>query len=419
MEIHTFRAGSLQEALMLVRSELGPDASVIRTRETAPRLFGMWGKRGIEVEATRDAHGVRRVFSSPDSSFSAMDAGHDQEQFSGDSDQPNAASTFHLSESGVELPVDHFHDTSDQNSPLPTTSFSPSDYRNANAPVRPSTQGRSSATAGGALSPAMFEVFTDLLDSDVEPEAARLMLQQAAGQLSPQQLDDPWLIKGRLCQVIQQQIQVSGPIRLEPGHGPMRVALVGPTGVGKTTTLAKLAAGLHFESGAQVGFITLDTFRLGAVDQLRQYAELMAAPLEVVSSIDQLKQALVELDHCSAIFIDTAGRSPRDAAQLDVLKQYLDVADPHETHLVLSAAASRSHAQMAMEQFAALRPNRLLLSKLDESACLGGWYPILSTSPWPLSYLTNGQHVPEDLLTANRRRVAGLIMGQSAKLAWN
>jgi flagellar biosynthesis protein FlhF len=196
------------------------------------------------------------------------------------------------------------------------------------------------------------------------------------------------------------------------------VALVGPTGVGKTTTLAKLAAGFHFDQGTTVGFVTLDTFRLGAVDQLQKYADLLGAPCEVVSAPDQMLPALDRLSHCQLILIDTAGRSPRDGAQLDALNDFLRVAAPSQIHLVLSAASAQSHAQMALEQFAAVHPTHLLLTKLDESTCLGSWYRLLSSGTWPLSYLTTGQHVPEDILVANRRRVASLILGQSSHLTW-
>ncbi len=234
--------------------------------------------------------------------------------------------------------------------------------------------GDGSATVGpNYLTPAMFEVFTEMLDADVDPDAARLMLQEVALHCSPAQLNDPWLIKGRLCQIIQQRIRVSGPIDIHSGQQQI-VALVGPTGVGKTTTLAKLAAGFHFDQGIQVGMITLDTFRMGAVDQLQKYADLLGAACEVVASPDQMVPAIYRLRHCPLILIDTAGRSPRDQSQLKVLKDFLQAAEPTQTHLVLSAASSPAHAQLAMEQFQQLEPTHLLLTKLDEALCLGNWY---------------------------------------------
>jgi flagellar biosynthesis protein FlhF len=489
MEIHTFRAASLQEALMLVRSQLGSDASILQTRDVAPRLFGMWGKRAVEVDATRDAHVIRRLApeATPDATYALTSRAAGTGTVAGPAGHPHQAagysgsSAFDLTESDAAVldatapdayrPENFYPDGTYPDYPDYPDGTYPDGTSRASAHTGPAHARTGASTVTGAaaisaaptsaavrgaapatsaatgaassveqwpvtapagkhsrrhprpgaspgqtypLSPAMFEVFTELLDSDIDPEAARLMLQQVAAQCTPEQLEDAWLIQGRLCQAIQQQIEVSGPIMPAGAGVPHTVALIGPTGVGKTTTLAKLAASFHFEHGLQVGFLTLDTFRLGAVDQLRQYADLLAAPLEVVSAADQLRPALDRLRHCGLVLVDTAGRSPRDAEQLDVLQDFLRVAAPDEIHLVLSAASSRGHAEMALEQFAALQPTHLLLSKLDESAGLGGWYPLLTRTPWPLSYLTTGQHVPEDLVVANRRRVASMILGQPA-----
>ncbi len=477
MEIHTYRAASLQEALMLVRHELGPEASVLQTREVGGRFFGLLGKRFIEVEASRDAHAVRRVLGSQDSTqhethsqdihdtthpatSDASDAQHGQEYahagagtlasksnnasnnvsnsalksglnsglnsnsmhsarvrpsevhstgFDLTEDEPSAAGLIELSDTDDEPSSEATHLRSLDGS---QSKFG---HRAGHGDAVRSAAATISSEPRNYLSPAMFEVFTELLDADVDPDVARTMLQEMAMHASPDQLGDPWLIKGRLCQWIQQRIHVAGAIELSRGQQEI-VALVGPTGVGKTTTLAKLAAGFHFDQGASVGFITLDTFRLGAIDQLQKYADLLGAPCEVVKSPDQMVPAIERLAHCQLILIDTAGRSPRDESQLAVLGDFLRAAAPTQVHLVLSAASSQSHAELALEQFSHLAPTHLLLTKLDEATCLGSWYRLLSTGHWPLSYLTTGQHVPEDILVANRRRVASLILGQSHTL---
>lgn len=443
MEIHTYRAASLQEALMLVRHELGPEASVLQTREVAGKFFGLLGKRTIEVHASRDATVVRRL-ATTGSSAGAGQEGHDS------NDDPHSAregaagyavgasAGFDLTEESSAI-VQHLPLHSDaleedidnraHTAALKTqprrsalvagqqTSYSTNQPHPSPVVSAATAPGATSGSGLGYLSPAMFEVFTEMLDADVDPDAARVMLQEVAAHCTPDQLNDAWLIKGRLCQIIQQKINVSGPIDLSGGTRHV-VALVGPTGVGKTTTLAKLAAGFHFDQGTSVGFVTLDTFRLGAVDQLQKYADLLGAPCEVVSAPDQMLPALDRLSHCQLILIDTAGRSPRDESQLNALNDFLRVAAPSQIHLVLSAASAQSHAQMAVEQFAAVRPTHLLLTKLDESTCLGSWYRLLSSGAWPLSYLTTGQHVPQDILVANRRRVASLILGHSNHLTW-
>lgn len=427
MEIHTFRAASLQEALMLVRHQLGPEASVLHTREVAGKFFGLLGKRSIEVQASRDAKVLRRLagdgingsVATPSALASTALATTALATTALESTvEPHSEGSLDLSEmdhqvSSASRLLDSTRHASDGDAQLhgvPAQVYSAQGYsaRATRATIAP---------LGHQISPAMFEVFTEMLDADVEPEAARTMLQEVANQCMPQQLGDAWFIKGRLCQLIQQRVNVAGPIDLSSGARQV-VALIGPTGVGKTTTLAKLAAGFHFDQGTSVGFLTLDTFRLGAVDQLQKYADLLGAPCEVVSAPDQMRSAIERLNHCQLILIDTAGRSPRDSAQLDTLSDFLRQAEPTQTHLVLSAASSQSHAQMAFDQFAALEPTHLLLTKLDESTCLGSWYRLLTSGTWPLSYLTTGQHVPEDILVANRRRVASLIIGQTSHFTW-
>lgn len=428
MEIYTFRAGSLQEALMLVRHELGPDASVIHTREISGRLFGWLGKPQIEVQASRDAKVVRRVAEAAmgpqDAAIpAASTAVAERSPQVRSQPQPAGDDRFDMTEEDAQDTAQLLnYGTSDQanddDADVSVSGHASPNTVNHTTRSAGSVHGQSMplafeppAGAPNYLTPAMFEVFTEMLDADVDPDAARLMLQEVALHCSPQQLNDPWLIKGRLCQIIQQRIRVSGPIDVHSGQQQI-VALVGPTGVGKTTTLAKLAAGFQFDQGIQVGMITLDTFRMGAVDQLQKYADLLGASCEVVSAPDQMAPAIYRLRHCPLILIDTAGRSPRDQSQLKALNDFLQAAEPTQTHLVLSAASSPAHAELAMEQFRQLGPTHLLLTKLDEALCLGSWYGPLAAGQWPLSYLTTGQRVPEDIVTANSRRVASLILGQ-------
>lgn len=373
MDIRTYRAPSLQEALQFVRQELGPDAAILQTRQVNSGLMGMLGRRIVEVQASLEVPVARR--------FSRVSRG------------------------GVTEPL------------APVEASSPPDCDS------PELLQRSNSNAlefdplhkqphGPPLSAAMLETLTDLLDADVAPELARDLMQQISQQYDQPQLCDPWLVKSRLCQLIGQQLRVSGPIVVQSGQQRI-VALVGPTGVGKTTTLAKLAAGFHIEQGCQVGLISLDVFRVGAIDQLRQYADLIPAPIEVVSSPDQLPAAIGRLSSCELVLLDTAGRSPNDTEQISILGAFLRVCRSASVHLVLSAASSPTHARASLESFAQLEPTHLLLTKLDEAMSLGSWLPVLSQAPLPLSYLTTGQRVPDDILVANCRRLASLIVGQA------
>ncbi len=148
---------------------------------------------------------------------------------------------------------------------------------------------------------------------------------------------------------IARELRIGSPIRTQPGDRRI-VALVGPTGVGKTTTVAKLAAGFRIEARRRVGLLTIDTFRIAAVQQLKAYAEIMDLPMEVVEKPEQMRPALERLGDVDLVLIDTAGRSPRSDARIDQLVELLRSAQPDETHLVLSATSSASTIQAGVER---------------------------------------------------------------------
>jgi flagellar biosynthesis protein FlhF len=189
------------------------------------------------------------------------------------------------------------------------------------------------------------------------------------------------------------------------------VAVVGPTGVGKTTTVAKLAANFRLRERRRVGLITVDTYRIAAVDQLRTYADIIDLPMEVVATPRELRAALDRLSGQDLILVDTAGRSPRDEVKIQELKSLLGECRADEVHLVLSCVSGGLSLRRTAAQFAALGVTALLLTKLDEANGLGGLLPLLRNSRLPVSYLTHGQNVPEDIETADARKLARIMLG--------
>ncbi len=212
----------------------------------------------------------------------------------------------------------------------------------------------------------MYEALTEMLDAGVEPTEARRLLQTAAEQLSGDQLSDPWLVHGRICQFVGKNLRIADPISVRPTEQSV-VAFVGPTGVGKTTTLAKLAATFQHEHKCRVGLLTLDTMRPGAVDQLLQYAESLDAALEVVDTPSQFLPAIARMKNCDIVLVDTAGRSPNDDQQLAVLHDLLEAAQPTSVQLVVSATNSVAHVKATLNKFGSLNPNGLVITKLDEA----------------------------------------------------
>jgi flagellar biosynthesis protein FlhF len=262
------------------------------------------------------------------------------------------------------------------------------------------------------LPPAMLSLYGELVGNDVDPLIALRLCEYTQRTLLEQggdQTVDPEKARLFMRRVIADFIPVASPIQLEPGK--IRVAaLVGPTGVGKTTTIAKLAAYAKLELKQKVALLTLDTFRMAAVDQLHQYAEILQVPLHVALTVEDLRSAMRFYQDRALVLIDTAGHSPKDSEVQGQLRRFLDELPGVETHLVLSATTKPRDLADIAQRFEPLKPGRLIFTKLDETCTFG---PLLSTLvrvKRPLSYLGTGQDVPQDLEMATSRRVADLIL---------
>lgn len=189
------------------------------------------------------------------------------------------------------------------------------------------------------------------------------------------------------------------------------MALVGPTGVGKTTTIAKLAANYRLRERRRVGLVTVDTYRIAAVEQLRTYADIIDLPMEVAATPRDMRAAIDRLSGQELILIDTAGRSPRDEVKIQELKCLLAECRADEVHLVLSSVSGGICLEKTAEQFVSVGVTSLLLTKLDEAGGLGGLLSLLRRSRLPLSYLTHGQNVPDDIEAADGKKLARIMVG--------
>jgi flagellar biosynthesis protein FlhF len=186
---------------------------------------------------------------------------------------------------------------------------------------------------------------------------------------------------------------------------------VGPPGVGKTTTIAKIAAQERARKGRRLTLVSADGYRVGAIEQLRLYAEIVGAPFKVARSASELGQVLD--DARGPVLVDTAGRSPRDGVAQDLfnlLRARRDV----RTHLVVSAAAGVADVNRTIEQYRCAEPHRVAFSRLDEAGPLTPFVGILRSQQLPVSYLGNGQRVPEDLDRATGAMLAALVLGEPA-----
>lgn len=190
------------------------------------------------------------------------------------------------------------------------------------------------------------------------------------------------------------------------------VHFVGPTGVGKTTTIAKLAALQVLENKRKVGFITADTYRIAAVEQLRTYASILNAPIEVAMSPQDLARAYESMKDLDIIFMDTAGRNFRNEMYVSELNTMLNSSEHSETYLVLSMTMKYKDMKAITENFSRIRIDRLLFSKIDESASYGAIVNLIHQFSIPLSYFTFGQQVPNDIEVVKEDRFVGQLMGE-------
>ena len=211
----------------------------------------------------------------------------------------------------------------------------------------------------------------------------------------------------RILDILSRRIKCSGPINCK--NGQARMALVGPTGVGKTTTAAKLAAHHLLALGKSVALITLDTYRVGAVEQLATYARILSIPLEVALCPEDVDALVRRHSDKDLIVIDTVGRSQRNKAHLAELARFVRAARPTEVHLVVSASSSPAAQKEAVEAFGSLSPTRMILTKLDECPQSGCILDLAACSLLPFSYITYGQEVPDDMEAADQERLARLV----------
>jgi flagellar biosynthesis protein FlhF len=244
-------------------------------------------------------------------------------------------------------------------------------------------------------------------------DTVRQWLDRLAADFSQDQANDDHAIWHSLRRLIAAELPVRGPLVLTAGRATI-VAFVGPTGVGKTTTVAKLAAHFRLHEHKSVALITADTFRIAAALQLRTYAEILDVPMEVVTGGGDMADAVERLKHHDLILIDTAGTSPRDARRVAELRSLLAAAEPAETLLVLSCLTDMANMQMTADALAGLQPSGLILTKLDEAAKLGPAIDYLAASKLQVSYLTTGQDVPADFEPATAERLMELVLAHNA-----
>ncbi|MGB9715097.1 MAG: flagellar biosynthesis protein FlhF [Thermodesulfovibrionales bacterium] len=188
------------------------------------------------------------------------------------------------------------------------------------------------------------------------------------------------------------------------------IMLIGPTGVGKTTTIAKLAAN-SIKAGKKVGIISLDTYRIGAIEQMRIYSRIMGIPFSITSDIEELKNSLIHFaKNRDIIFIDTSGRNPKDEIHIRDLINISQIGFPVELHLLMSANSDDEFMAEAYQYYRRLPIDCISYTKVDEAVRFGSLYNLLLTYQRPIAYITTGQKVPDDIEFVTLSKVTNLIL---------
>ncbi|GIO29984.1 MULTISPECIES: flagellar biosynthesis protein FlhF [Paenibacillus] len=270
-----------------------------------------------------------------------------------------------------------------------------------------SRQSTMQRTLPDALQTVQDQLFRQDIDSELIQEwigAAYEHWDENGRGLSDEELET--MIRGRI------QSFLAG--RFGGGIDPRTkmVYVAGPTGVGKTTTIAKLAAEQLFKHQRKVGFITSDTYRISAVEQLRTYASILNVPLEVVQSPGDMQRAMQRLDYCDLILMDTAGRNYRNELLVSELQSLFAPVENSETYLVLSLTSKSQDMKKIAEHFSKYGLDKVIFTKLDETGSYGPILNLLREYPLRLSYMTNGQNVPDDLLLPGEETLLGLLLGE-------
>ncbi|MFD6439863.1 GTP-binding protein, partial [Peribacillus sp. NPDC060186] len=197
----------------------------------------------------------------------------------------------------------------------------------------------------------------------------------------------------------------------KPGLQKKYINIVGPTGVGKTTTLAKVAAETMLRHGKKVAFITTDTYRIAAIDQLKTYAKILNVPIEVAYNLEDFKKATERFSQYDYVFIDTAGRNFRNPQYVKDLSEIIDFTDKMETYLVLSLTSKQKDMEDIYRQFATIPIKQVIFTKADETSTFGAIFNFIHAHKLGAAYITNGQNVPDDIEKATSSQLLKTAFG--------
>ena len=436
---HTFKGETLDEAYRSMRAKLGDDALVVQTATvTEGGVFGLFARKLVQVTAAAPQPAPpSRPLTPAERKYKAVGAAQA-------TSSTRASSPPVGSDERIQDTVAYFQKlVSDAQgrmaqSPAPArpspsraegnavvSPILPFKRPGASAPEEPSIRHEIgelrdmvkvlfTEMPGAGLPQELVPHYRALLDCGVPRKSAARLVAACAEAADADVLRDARACAECLRIEIRKRISVSGGIAVSAGKRRV-IALVGPTGVGKTTNLAKLAALYAVRERARVGLVTADTYRVAATDQLKVYATIIGLDMRIAHNPREVGTALDAFAQHDVVFMDTAGGSPFNNAQMGDVQKILDAARPDETLLVLGAATPLEDLRATAARFSCLKPTSLFFTKLDETRRYGALYALAEESALPLGYFSVGQNVPDDIVLAHPGMVADMVVRTGEK----
>lgn len=386
MLIKKFQAASEQEALQLAKQELGKDVIITHIKSIKPKgIYRLFRKPVVEVTAAVDRD---EVYEKPLPRQSRAVGTLFDTLLPQEAEHPSA----------IEQKLDS----------LQTMLEKQLKEQNV-APAMPEKEEKEPEEMTRAMS-CVRMIYNQMVDNEVEEVYANKVIAEIEQSIKPDASVDN--ILSGVYQKLVLKLGQTKSLELEEGKTKF-VFFIGPTGVGKTTTIAKLASTFKINKKAKVAMFTADTYRIAAVDQLRSYATILNVPLRVIYSEDELGEAAEDFRGYDIVLVDTAGRSHRNKEQRDDLERLLCAVpeEQREIFLVLSVTTKYRDLVKITEAYSEIADYSIVFTKLDETGAIGNIFNVRMLTDAPLSYTTFGQNVPDDIAQINPQSIAKQLLG--------
>ena len=390
MKIRRYIANNNQEAILKVKMDLGNDALILNTRKVRQKgIFGLFSKPKVEVLAAIDDNGVRKE---------AENSRTEEKPLNSTKEVKNKINLDEKEEkiANLENKVTNMEDMLQK--------------IYSQIRVKEEITDSEQVDEKQEQTPKAVQIFyNNLIRNEVENDVARRIIDSVAAKVGDNaSINDTASVLYSIIAGIMGKPEMIGP----PKEGkPCVIIFVGPTGVGKTTTLAKIAANYLLNHKKSVGLITADTYRIAAVEQLKTYAEILGIPVSVVYSASDMSDAVNQYSDKDIILIDTAGRSHRNKAQFEEMKAMVIASGADEVYLVLSSTTSIRSCREIISNYDFLKDYKLIFTKTDEAPVLGIILNIRFITGKKLSYITTGQNVPDDIEIVNVDKITKSLIG--------